>query len=198
MSTITEIAVVVLTESSFHLVLLSVTEVTVVSLKKAIAVTKNIAVTGLPSLFKSIPRTLAVLSTAAVSTSRAIGKIIKATVSSTVSIIKHFFFYKILQVAVSSTSIINKSFGKIIQVVVSNTASLGRLIEKLLKVTSTAILLLFPAIIEKFGAVAKFTFIVGPKKLMIMVIKDRDILVDKAEKTLIFVKNRVIMLYRKL
>lgn len=199
MSTISEVAIVVLTESSFHLVLLSVTEVTVVSLKKAIAITKNIAVTGLPSLFKSITKTINQVVVSAVTIAKSITflKVITRTVTGTVSILKNFFFFKLLSVTVTSTASIARAFLRTLSVLVVSTATLLRRVGKLLAVISTSIVQLFPAIIQKFGAVAKFTFIVGPKKLMTMVVKDRDILVEKADKTLTFVKNRVIMLWKK-
>jgi len=169
-----------------------------ITIGRAISRTYSTLITSTASLFKLIPKTLSVAVSNLVTVLKQIGKRVITSISSTVVIVVHFFFYKTLQTVVSSTTSLTKAMLKLLSVVSTHTATLSRLIEKLLSVVNHITVKLYPAFVQKFGAVAKFTFIVGPKKLMIMVIKDRDILVDKAEKTLIFVKNRVIMLYRKL
>jgi hypothetical protein len=63
-------------------------------------------------------------------------------------------------------------------------------------VASVAILKLYAQYVEKFGAVAKYTFIVQPKKLYLKITKNQLIVVKAAAKVLQFIKNRVIMLYR--
>ena len=76
LSTVNEMSIVVLTESAFHLILLSITESTVISLKKAISVTKSVTSVSTVSFVRSIARILSVVSVSTVTLLHGINKLL--------------------------------------------------------------------------------------------------------------------------
>jgi hypothetical protein len=115
-----------------------------------------------------------------------------------VTILRRITTSVILTLDIINTTSLKRLPNKLLATTVTTTVKINKFIQKVLTVISYTIVKLYPGVVQKFGAVAKYTFIVGPKQLTAVIVKDRDILVKKAEKTLSFVKNRVIMLYRKL
>lgn len=68
---------------------------------------------------------------------------------------------------------------------------------KILSVVQYSVLTLFANFIQKFGAVATYTFIVQPKKLMVSFSKDLDVVVKAGNKYISIVKNNIITLWNK-
>ena len=163
-TTISEMSVVVITESAFHLILLSITE-------------SNVA-----SIVKSISKTFIISSTSTVNLIKSVNKIISASVTSIVTMSRKYAVGKIISLSVSSTASLVKTAQKYLTVISTNTTTLIRSISVTLKAFSATITTLIFAVFPKLGAVVRYTFTADMRNDLIQLFKQRNVRANESNK----------------
>lgn len=158
-STISEMSVVVLTESAFHLVLLAITE-------------SNAA-----SIIKSISKTFSVSSTSSSSMSviKSFLKSLSSSTTSTVTMVTKYAVGKVISLSVSSTASLVKTAQKYFTVISTSTTTLIRSISVTFTVISATIATLLSAVFPKLGAVIRYTFTADMRDNLIQLFKQRNV-----------------------
>jgi hypothetical protein len=164
--TISEMSVVVLTESAFHLVLLSITESNVASIIKSISKTFTTNSTSSASLafIQNILKTLSIAST------------------STATMVRKYAVGKVISISVNSTASLVKTAQKYLTVVSTNTTTLIRSINVTLKAFSATISTLVFAVFPKLGAVIRYTFTADMRDNLIQLFKQRNVRANESNK----------------
>ena len=195
-SIISEYVIVVLSDLAFHLIGFSINVVASVSFKRAIAKTLTVLSTLALTLTKSVLRSFLVASTAMVTILRSIGKIITTTVTGIITLLKPRTVVKALTVTVTNTIIYIRNIFKTVSIVSTGTVSYIRFISKTFLLHISGYLQVVAEFVKRYGAVAKFTFIVQPKDRLVAVAHQTILVVQKAERSLSIIKSRIILIFK--
>ncbi len=193
-SIISEYVIVVLSDLAFHLIGFSINVVASVSFKRAIAKTLTVLSTLALTLTKSVLRSFLVASTAMVTILRSIGKIITVSVTAIISLFKTTG--KVLTTSCTVTVSYIRSVLKTLLIVVTPIIIYGRFLAKTILLQVSASLQVVAEFVKRYGAVAKFTFIVQPKDRLVAVAHQTILVVQKAERSLSIIKSRIILIFK--
>jgi len=179
MSTITEMTIIVLTESAFHLVALARVVTATPNIIKGIAQTYNINVSSVVSVLKTPFKLISVLSTFTVSIIRSQLKNIIVSVAGTISMVKALTLSKILSFVSTSSASIVISIGKIMTVLSTTISTLNKQMSRVLSVISATISSLLAVLFPRLGSVVRFTFVADLKDRTNKLFKVRNVLANK-------------------
>jgi len=178
-STISEHVAVLIVELASHFLTITASVTGSTSIKRGIAKTISLAVTNISILVNRVGKLLTSLTTSAVTLSNTINKIITKAVTSTISIVVHFFFYRFLTIASTIVPNMYKGLSMNLSTLTTSVATIVKAMNKLIALNVIVLFSLVAEFVKKFGAIAKYTFIVQTRKLLVNIVKIRTLLVRK-------------------
>jgi len=195
-STISEHVAVLIVELASHFLTITASVTGSTSIKRGIAKTISLAVTNISILVNRVGKLLTSLTTSAVTLSNTINKIITKAVTSTISIVVHFFFYRFLTIASTIVPNMYKGLSMNLSTLTTSVATIVKAMNKLIALNVIVLFSLVAEFVKKFGAIAKYTFIVQPKERLISIAKNTTSVVRSAQRSLSIIKSRIILLFR--
>ena len=112
------------------------------------------------------------------------------------TLLNHLTLSKYITYAVTQTVFILKQTNKILTIISVTVNSLIKFVKTTLIYVSTSTITTVAEYVKKFGAVAKFTFIVEPKKRLINIAHNTTLVVQVAKRSLSIIKSRIILLFK--
>ena len=181
---VVETVIVVLTESTFHLVAFAIIESTTSTITKGM--TKSLsAVSNVVATLSKIPnKILSVLSTSTATIKQNIGLTLSYLSTSISTITTKFILGVFLSVTVNSAVTIKKALNKIIAALVSTSIVIQRNFTTVLSVISVTINSIIVSVFQKLGASERYTFLADTRDRLAQLFKIRNVLANKKQGTI--------------
>jgi hypothetical protein len=146
-----------------------------VSIKRALSKTITALVSSTSNIYFKYYRTITAIQTTTASIIKTIGKIVKATPSSSVSIAIHQFYYKVLTYATTTTVTAIKTVSTTLTLTFTASVRILRSLTKQLTAISSIVVRLFVNAIPKFGADFGKTLYEQIRKRLIYKVSNREV-----------------------